>query len=241
MAMPKHAADRGVSTLIAAKAAEVTAHVSAARDRTQRHQLAATAFDVIAGLDEFAVVSIVGGRGSGKTTVLRHALSQIDRTKRFCILPLIRPELFGPAETLLSAVVGSLSIVLKDTLSFTMSARRDGEELTLAGWTDRILRKAILASTTSFDPAQFRIDQFVSEADIAVRTAAGFFGDWRDFIAAACSALDVESIIVPIDDADLASGRVLEVLQNIRMICSTPGVICVVGLDLVEARMLLAN
>ncbi|WP_445152408.1 hypothetical protein [Baekduia sp. Peel2402] len=198
------------------------------------------------------VLTIAGGRGTGKTTLLHLLASAVSPRRDLFVLPPLEPEMFGPADTILGSTLARLqSQLLKDNPSImheaTVKVRSLPEPLNVAQALDRLLRHSAFVrdgqGPGAVSPAS--LEQYSSDFARHALAGEGFTELWDATIAAIGRALSTgegqaPAILVPVDDPDLSPGQLTRILQDIRLLATTPHVVVCVCLDLIEAHRALA-
>lgn len=205
----------------------------------------------VPGVDSHAVVSICGDRGTGKTTILEAVRSEL-RSGTNVVLPTIRPEMFSTADSVLGLAIANLQRELArsrpELLTREMHA---GTEVTLGTFLNRLLSRAsVIAGRDSVDERSFRsldaaADDFVRSASIG----SAFIEQWCELVTFVCWNLasetegtdTVATIIIPVDDADLAPELLQRILVDMRIMTTAAHVVCLAGIDLDEAALALGE
>ena len=65
---------------------------------------AVSSFESLAASDCESTVSILGGRGHGKTTLLQYVCAELLARRTDLVLPIVRPDRFASSETLMEPV-----------------------------------------------------------------------------------------------------------------------------------------
>jgi len=174
--------------------------------------------------DDAPLIGIVGDRGSGKTTLLKHLCEVIAERGEFIVLPIVRPEMLATSESLLVTMLSSIT-TLPETQSEIFDQGTDMSQLGALG--QRALRSAILATTGSLRElygVSGSLGQFASDSAAVLGRAASVVEDLRTYVDHVLSATGRRGILVPIDDIDLAPGRLSKILVDVRAISECRGV-----------------
>lgn len=201
----------------------------------------------------YRVLSICGHRGAGKTTLLNRFVSSLANRPDVVPLAPIEPEMFGPADTIFSAVIAKLQATLErmegNPLADT-NVRASGPlglDGNLALALDRLLRHAALmhGGDGAREVRQSSLDQYSSDFAKQALTGEGFTDLWDATVIAYCQALARDSsrtpsLLIPVDDVDLVPHFLARLLQDIRVLAKTPHVVVCICLDPSEARDILS-
>jgi hypothetical protein len=192
-----------------------------------------------------SVASITGGRGAGKTTVLEEVSVRL-RTMTDLVLPVVRPEFFSSSDSVLGLVLANLHRVLERADPGILQRLGNDGETSVSTLINRLLRKASVVGTRDAAEGRHQPQSLEAAADDFVRSAsvaAGFVDQWHELVRMVRHGLAETGndrhrrmIIVPVDDADLAPELLPRILVDLRIIGSAPGVVCLVCIDLEEAR-----
>ena len=185
-----------------------------------------------------SLIAILGTRGSGKTTLLASICAELMRRTSDIVLPIVRPEVFSSADSLLAVTyVGILErLELTQGRSFSDPILPDNESET--GLLLTAARRATFASTDSafamLKRASSSVGQFSLEAASLIRqhtqlrsVLTALFDELRHTSSVGRDAI----IVVPVDDADLVPRIVTSLLSDLRYLASFPGVVPIICAD----------
>lgn len=188
-------------------------------------------------VDRSQAFAIIGGRGSGKSTLLLATCGKLLSETNDLVLPILRPELLGESDSLLKSFLSELWEVLNassEDSSWSFSAvDRDDITRRLAeasrSYAASQMTAEALAQGTDH-PSDFADDSlFVSRS--RVRLAKQIRSLTNLIRQSDASGGQNRLIIVPVDDADLAPERSLEILNDLHILGSVPGVVPIVCFD----------
>lgn len=196
--------------------------------------------------DAFSVVSVLGWRGSGKTTVLKATCHELTESadSRYLVLPLIRPELFTESQSVIASTFSAITQVLEDhDLAIddidgrlgNRPLRIGNETLELRSWALRLQRYASALSQPG-SRAESSLDDYITESTKTSGASIEFTGLWRAYASALIAAFDRSTLIIAVDDADLAPQGFIEVLRSIRWLANVEGVTIILAADRDEAK-----
>lgn len=200
-----------------------------------RHTLRPTAGVQSDVVDELKVVSICGGRGTGKTTLLRNvSTDESIFDGATLLLPIIEPDLLTPHDSVVSAVVQAMRRQLRAAgrLRELVHVEELDSEITMAELCVRMSRRVAVARATEY-PRYRSIDDLASDSHRAMEATSNLVEEWVSFCGSVASN---GTVLIRIDDLDLAARRAGEVLEDIRILAAAPNAVVVVALDLEEIR-----
>jgi hypothetical protein len=185
---------------------------------------------------------IMGDRGSGKSSLLVSVCAALLEENADVVLPIMRPDLFGESDSVISSFLASLwSVVAEGTSPGQERSEADRQLLGLLTDTAR----SYAASQTPAAALQHGTDSLVDFAEDTVsvsRSRTRLVGQVRRVAQSVCLPNGPEQqarvIVVPIDDPDLEPEMLGDVLRDLRVLGSIPGVVpisCLYREDLVAA------
>ncbi|WP_191282292.1 hypothetical protein [Pseudolysinimonas yzui] len=190
-----------------------------------------------AALDPCQTVSILGDRGSGKTYTLAQVCAQLELDDRYLVTRVIRPEFFDRGDTLYSVLLASMMASInedEDLRGRRISYR--GEERSAAGWLDELAFKEASGRHGTLGTAgAWTLDEQAQALVSVSRRGLGFVDEWRALIDGLLASTG-RTLVIPVDDADLAPGMLPQILLDIRRIASTPRVVCIAALSYEHAQ-----
>jgi hypothetical protein len=204
----------------------------------------AEAFSAITAADTESTIAILGDRGTGKTTLLLYACSNLIQRGADVVLPAIRPERFGRGDTVMGWVLASLCRLLEATIPEFLDREADfggrpmrlGEKLSLLRNQEALTQREYgkLLPTQSISQNEFAHD--AADLNVVGLTLAK---GWFDFIEELRRQLSAVSdggtpplILIPVDDADLVPELLTDIFAAVRLLSCHP---CVVFLMCLSA------
>lgn len=183
-----------------------------------------------------SLISILGKRGSGKTTMLAAVCASLERTKSALVLPTIRPEIFEATDSLLLAMLLEIENWLTETSN--ESGRQIFKDPTdLGAALAEALRSvsassggAYLALTTGSESAgQYGVDAvaIVRHRSRLTSSLASLFVALRQYFGYP----DATPVVVPIDDADMSPASLRSILTAVRVLGAIQGVVPIICAD----------
>lgn len=184
--------------------------------------------------DRPRVISIFGGRGTGKSTALYFAAHALRAETNFLVLPVIDPESFALGDSLGGWVLASLerALTTEDRVKETDSEQGQTLEQMLED-----LRRAQAVRAAAYLPGLgnrgLNFDDFARDAvkipSHGVRMAERF-ANLLDHLADARKAQDLR-LIVPVDDADLFPELLPGIVGDAQMLGSSSRVTVMFAAD----------
>jgi hypothetical protein len=181
--------------------------------------------------DAPSTVTILGERGSGKTTLMFAVCGELMRRNVDLVLPPLHPELFSANESVISAFLASLWAIFVDYDDADRKEALGDDQVD----TDliRLLAdsaRSHAASQTSREALAHATDSTIDFAEDAVaisRSSARLPGQVGELARRICLPAEgpPRLMIVPVDDPDLAPGKVRSILRDLRVLGSIPGVV----------------
>lgn len=208
---------------------------------------------------ESNVVAILGGRGSGKTTVMTHLLESLrcpldpirSRSQSYILLPIIDSTFTGREDSLQYTVVSVLarhvahSSPLKDVVK-----RSNAKSVKAAGWNraqDRVAELEHFVASRDLLARQIEANQSLGSMDfgnlaIARATAIQEFGaeQLSDAVDAICFAHDADNpphLVLTLDDLDLAPQHYLDICGVLLELMYVRRLVVILGADLDDLRL----
>ncbi len=181
-----------------------------------------------------SLISILGKRGSGKTTILAAACASLERTKSALVLPTIRPELFEATDSLLLAMLLEIeNWLVADIAGQHISVDRSDLGPALA---------EAMRSVSSSSPGAYSALASGSESTGQYGIDAVAIVRHRSRLTSSLTALfavlrqhfgygDGTPVVVPVDDADMSPANLRSILTAVRVLGAIPGVVPVICAD----------
>jgi hypothetical protein len=185
--------------------------------------------------DSWQTLAIMGERGSGKSTLLASVSSELERRGQHLVVQTMRPEHFGDTDSVITTFLADLWDLL------TLQARDDAEngssatiesagENALNLLADAQRAFAVSRTTTAAleqgtdSPTDFAED-FVTVSLSGVRLARQLLALATEICLRPGNADGPRLIIVPIDDPDLAHQSIVDILSDVQILGSVPGIV----------------
>lgn len=193
----------------------------------------------IAVPDRPRIVTILGGRGEGKSTTLVFALEQLRNPGRL-VLPVVDPERFAPGDSMLGWVLAHLRDSLEQE---TLEAQTSSGVTVQRALEDLSRSQALVASRYAEGLAQRGVTPEEYSRDAARLPAEGarFAKAWTmllDSIALGQAQPHLQ-IVVPLDDADLHPSMLPSLLADAQALGASPRVVLLIAADEVTLRQAL--
>jgi hypothetical protein len=206
--------------------------------------------------DSPTTLVIMGERGTGKSTLLVSLIAELMREGIDLVLPIMRPELFGDNDSVVSSFLASLWGRLSPPIAEGIEAsavgtlgteRADAGDIRVNTEILRLLAETARAQATSSTtlaalenatdgPVDFAQDS-ISVSRSRVRLSRQITRLTKELCLPGGGQSD-RLIIVPIDDPDLAPSHVRQILKDLRVLGSVPGIVpvaCLCSGDLAAA------
>lgn len=189
-------------------------------------------------LEGDSLISILGPRGSGKTTLLAALCRSLVEKRRDIVLPIIRPELFDGTDSLIAIVLANISgQMVASQLDAKSGPGTPSEGMPpAADWLAKASRSAALSTEAAISAllnSRESMGQYAVDSAVLLRERGGLglalhglFGELRS-----TGGRNGRAIVVPVDDADLVPGRMLQILSDLRLLSSIPGVVPIICAD----------
>lgn len=176
-------------------------------------------------------IIILGGRGTGKSTLLRAAASTLSGKSRIA-LPLVDPELMHAGDSLMTWTLAGLESELGDDLL----SQDLGDGTTIRKLINDLRRDHVLVSA---DLPRSLVQRGVGPAeyarDAAVLTPIGMAVTrlWTQLLDAIALASKVDDLVIvlPIDDVDLHSVRLTSILTQLEALKTSKRFISILAAD----------
>jgi len=182
-----------------------------------------------------SLISILGKRGSGKTTILAAACASLEQSGSALVLPIIRPEIFEATDSLLLAML----LEVENWLTAAEPPTRESldQPTDVGGALADAMRSvstssrgAYIALTASSESTgQYGVDAvaIVRHRSRLSTSLAQLFAALRQNFECAANA----PIVVPIDDADMSPASLRSIITAVRILGSIGGVIPIICAD----------
>jgi hypothetical protein len=189
--------------------------------------------------DRPRVVSILGGRGTGKSTLLQFAVRALAKEPNTVVLPVVDPEAFAPGDSLAGWVLAHLERQLRDR---DRAYRTTNEDRSVEQLLEDLRRSQAVRTGPYLPGLQGRGLSFDDFARDAVKIPAHGvrmaeqLAELLNALAAARGHEDLR-LVIPVDDADLFPELLPQIVQDAQTLGASPRVVVVFAAD----RRTLAN
>lgn len=184
--------------------------------------------------DGSQAMAIMGERGSGKSSLLAGASGALHQEGRHLVMPIMSPELFAETDSVITTFLAELWEQLKPQ----PEPQADAEAAPPAIGTERAMKLlasaargfAIARTTTAAlehgtdSPSDFAED-FLTVSRSGVRLVSKLRALTQELCFQPPHPDGPRLIIVPIDDPDLAPGSIVNMLTDIQILGSVPGIV----------------
>jgi len=196
--------------------------------------------DAIRNFEPHHVITIAGGRGTGKTSVLMSAIREISTTVREAlVLDIIHPDQIGNKLLPMPSLIVSFIEKSLEAQVPKLAQRLEHDEtlrLRHLGWTLNIDETFHVVSRDSLNTAEWNekiFNLFARAID-----PASLFHKWIDTVLPLAAR---ELVVVPIDDADIAIDKAEEIVDTLRTYLASPRVITVLAIDIPSLERRIRN
>jgi energy-coupling factor transporter ATP-binding protein EcfA2 len=169
------------------------------------------------------IVSVIGRRGSGKSTLLSGATELLASTSDVIVLPITRPETFRSTDSILSVFATHLSALVDLGLHENTNNIEIDHYHQLASRTTKAAALGGAAARHFINAKNESLSQFAADSVGILKQNESLHLNFANLIDAVRKLNGVSSsspIIVPIDDIDLMSTRISEILTDLRFLAS---------------------
>jgi hypothetical protein len=186
------------------------------------------------------VITIVGGRGTGKTSVLMTIINEVrEKIPEALVLDIIHPDQIGNKWLPIPPMIVSFIEKSLETQMPHIAKRLDQDgslRLRHLGWTLNIDETFHVLSRDSINTSEWNEQIF----NLLARTVdpASIFQTWLTKV------LDLagrEVVVISIDDADIAIDKAEEIIDTLRTYLAFPRVITVLGVDIPSLERRIRN
>ena len=174
------------------------------------------------------VISLMGERGTGKTTVLLHLIEKLREDERWLVPPIFLPDLVLEAAALAPAIVSHIQDAFEkeaEELNINVTEAIEDIELRLAWFADNKFSQDIIARDS------------VNSRDFARQTFQ-FFGEawqistiFKQWLSKLLTQTKKQNLILVFDDADISIDNVEQIIDFVRYYLSIPEVITIFSAD----------
>jgi hypothetical protein len=182
--------------------------------------------------DRARAVTILGGRGTGKSTALRFALRALRADDNCLVLPVIDPESFGPGDSL----AGWALAHIQREVTESERAHRGDDEQPLGIRLQNLARAQAVrtnAFVTGLERRGLTWDDFARDAAKVPMSGVMLGSDWAaalEHLAAAKGDNNLQ-VVVAVDDADLAPQWIASIVSDAQFLGASPRVALIFAAD----------
>jgi hypothetical protein len=213
------------------------------------HKMVSATCDVVSadrpllpeGFSPHNVITIVGGRGTGKTSVLLTAVDQIKKTlrERALVVDVVHPDMLTGPFPLIAAIVRGVEDALgekKVRRIYRDKTLRLSRSLVESIWVLKIAETYHVVSRDSVNTSEWaqRVTDLVESAVDGVDV-------FRSWLNALLDKAGFDILLVPMDDADTDVEKALETLETIRTFLSAPRIVSLLAVDVQNLERKLRN
>lgn len=186
-------------------------------------------------VDASHTLAIMGERGSGKSTLLAATCRRLVDDRRHIVLPMIRPELFSETDTVITVFLAELWELLAEP---TPQSPLSPDDYAHSAETLRALSaasEAFAISRTRMATLEQASDSpmtFADEVLTVTRSGVTLLKTLRQLARVLClgdGSQPPRLVVAPIDDPDLSRRGVTEILADLQMLGSIPGLVPITG------------
>lgn len=189
------------------------------------------------------VMAISGQRGAGKSTFLRFLCRELAKQPSVLLTPMLTPETFGPSDTLLSAFLVQLEMLLKERYPDVLvrSVDLSGNQVTMHHWLRSLQEEETFLRPSSAIASTLENTSPIDRANDHVymsRTSGQFAASLKAFFTTLMQSSGERAwsrLVVPIDDPDLNMRLLPQMLLEIRSLASHDAIIPIVALNFDDA------
>lgn len=186
--------------------------------------------------DGTQLIGIVGDRGSGKTTLLHSVCEAAARQHNWIVLPVVRPELMPASESTLVAMIGQMArlTVTQPDLFSSGEGIAEIEQLS-----HNVLRAALYLGRETVQDVLTNspsLGQFAADSASVLFRASTLTDDLQSLVVSLLRETGRQGIIIGVDDIDLIPGRLSQLLSDVRLLSSCPGILPVICLSWNDLR-----
>ena len=184
--------------------------------------------------DGSQTLAIMGQRGSGKSTLLAAVSTELDRHDRHLVMPIMRPDLFSETDSVITTFLAELwdAIALRTRHELTSTPEADlGEYAEAIRLLTEAARGFAVARTTTAalehgtdSPMDFAED-FLTVSRSGVRLTLQLRQLAKELCVPSDSSSEARLIVVPIDDPDLTRHNIIDILTDMQILGSVPGIV----------------
>jgi len=183
--------------------------------------------------DGSQTLAIMGQRGSGKSTLLAAVSAELVRDGRHLVVPIMRPDLFSETDSVITTFLAELWELLALEAQTAVSDQEPApspyaEAIKLLGDTARgfaVSRTTTAALEHGTDSPSDFADDFLTVSRSGVRLVRQLRALANELCFRTGEAGEPRLIVVPIDDPDLTRQSIIDILTDLQILGSVPGIV----------------
>lgn len=181
-------------------------------------------------------ITILGSRGSGKTSFLYSLLGHYEKNKAVEVIEIIDPTLIEEKGHIFLTIISQIQNTVEKILSKSDCNPESESYRTKNVWRDKL--KSLAAGLPSIDGIGGTYDGWQDPEFImckglrSVRAAKSLESDFHELIKLGLYILDKEAFVIALDDIDIDFRKGLPVLETIRKYLTSPYIITLLSGDL---------
>lgn len=194
--------------------------------------------DVIDRIRYNDTISILGSRGSGKTTFLLSLLANYKDNKAIEVLGIIDPTLIEEKGHVFLTIISLIEESVSKKLNLNDCSPNDTNYCQMKEWKDRLRKLAdglpsmdgvgLGLNDTNWQDAEFIMDRGLKSVKAATKLEENF----NDLVRCALKTLEKKVFIITLDDIDVDFRKGWPVLETIRKYLTSPQIIVLLSGDL---------
>ncbi len=182
------------------------------------------------------VISIVGGRGTGKTSVLLTALREIrDRLDEALTIDIIRPDAMSRFFPIIAAIVYGIEQSLEPEAAKAISKDKT-LRLRQPAWALDVSETYRVISRDSVDTSEWTERLFDLLAPPLDKVS-----EFQTWLMKILQISKKKILVVPIDDADVSIEKAEEVINTLRTYLASPMVVAILAIDIPSLERRIRN
>jgi hypothetical protein len=183
-------------------------------------------------------ISILGSRGSGKTSFLLSLLANYKDSKEVEVLNIIDPTLIEEKGHVFLTVISLIEESVSKRLNLSDCSPDDSSYLQKKEWKDKLRKLAdglpsMDGVGSSLEHSDWQDTEFIMDRGLkSVKAASNLEANFNDLVCCALRALEKKVFIITLDDIDVDFRKGWPVLETIRKYLTSPQIIVLLSGDL---------
>lgn len=181
-------------------------------------------------------ISILGSRGSGKSSFLMSLLKNYDKSPKVAVLPIIDPTLIEDKGHVFLTIIACIKKLVEEKLTSKICEPQSFEASQHKGWKNSLQELAhglpytdcLHLNNSSWQDPEYIMDKGLR----AVGSAKDLEHNFHKFVKESLSILDKKAFILPLDDIDVDFKKGWPVLETLRKYITTPQIISLISGDI---------